>query len=119
LTKGLASPLKSSASLLGAEPQPRQPSSNYRQPIALLQEACRCEDGNLPIMASKEPKVAKRKLLDDSDSESDDGGAPLGDGGSFKVNEEYARRFEYNKKREERQRCKQDGTEGSQNIQAH
>lgn len=45
----------------------------------------------------------KRKLLDDSDSESDDGAA-IGSS-SFKVNEEYARRFEHNKKREETQRC--------------
>ena len=52
--------------------------------------------------ASKSSKVSKRNLLDDSDSDSDDGGAKVGD--SFKVNEEYARRFEYNKKREEKQR---------------
>lgn len=45
----------------------------------------------------------KRKLLDDSDSDSDDGAA-IGSS-SFKVNEEYARRFEHNKKREEKQRC--------------
>lgn len=48
-----------------------------------------------------------RKLLDDnSDSESGDdaGGVPLGKQSSdtgFKVNEDYARRFEHNKKREE------------------
>lgn len=52
--------------------------------------------------ASKSSKVSKRNLLDDSDSDSDDGGATVGD--AFKVNEEYARRFEYNKKREEKQR---------------
>ncbi len=41
-----------------------------------------------------------------ADSDSDDGGAQLGDGASaFKVNEEYARRFEHNKKREEQHRC--------------
>jgi protein KRI1 len=54
---------------------------------------------------SKGPKAAKRNLLDDSDSDSDNGGAQLGKT-DFKVNEEYARRFEYNKKREERQKCK-------------
>ncbi|EHK17028.1 uncharacterized protein TRIVIDRAFT_133414, partial [Trichoderma virens Gv29-8] len=47
----------------------------------------------------------KRKLLDDSDSESDDGAA-IGSS-SFKVNEEYARRFEHNKKREEKQRLEE------------
>ncbi|TFB00859.1 Protein kri1 [Trichoderma ghanense] len=48
----------------------------------------------------------KRKLLDDSDSDSDDAGAVIGSSG-FKVNEEYARRFEYNKKREEKQRLEE------------
>ncbi|KAL6871857.1 KRI1-like family C-terminal domain-containing protein [Trichoderma novae-zelandiae] len=48
----------------------------------------------------------KRKLLDDSDSESDDAGAAIGSSG-FKVNEEYARRFEHNKKREEKQRLEE------------
>lgn len=45
------------------------------------------------------PKTAKKTLFDDSEDESD-GGAHI------KVNEEYAKRFEHNKKREERQRCK-------------
>ncbi|KAM0256440.1 hypothetical protein ACHAQJ_004965 [Trichoderma viride] len=48
----------------------------------------------------------KRKLLDDSDADSDDGGAAIGSS-SFKVNEEYARRFEHNKKREEKQRLEE------------
>ena len=39
------------------------------------------------------------KLFDESEDESD-GGVEL------KVNDEYARRFEHNKKREERHRCK-------------
>jgi protein KRI1 len=56
-------------------------------------------------MLQEKQKGSKRKLLDDSDSESDNGGAPLNESG-FKVNEEYARRFEHNKKREERQRRK-------------
>lgn len=47
---------------------------------------------------------SKRKLLDDSDADSDDGGAALDTG--FKVDQEFARRLEHNKKREERQRCK-------------
>ena len=44
-------------------------------------------------------KAAKKTLFDDSEDESD-GGAQI------KVNEEYAKRFEHNKKREERQRRK-------------
>ncbi|KAF4123115.1 protein KRI1 [Geosmithia morbida] len=56
-------------------------------------------------MAPADSKPSKRKLLDsDSDSESDNGGAPVATDSSFKVNEEYAKRFEHNKKREERQR---------------
>lgn len=49
-------------------------------------------------------KLGKRKLLEDSDSDSDDGGAVLNEG--FQVNEEFASRLAHNKKREERQRCK-------------
>ncbi|KAG5968550.1 hypothetical protein E4U58_001827 [Claviceps cyperi] len=51
---------------------------------------------------------SKRNLIDDSDSnsDSDEGGAQL-DNSGFKVNEEYARRFEYNKKREERQKLEE------------
>jgi protein KRI1 len=49
-------------------------------------------------------KVTKRQLLDDSDAESSDAES-AGDDAGFKVNEEYARRFEHNKKREEKQKC--------------
>ncbi|CAG1971633.1 unnamed protein product [Fusarium graminearum] len=56
--------------------------------------------------ATEEPKNSKRNLLDDSDSESEDGGAAIA-ASDFKVNEEFARRFEHNKKREERQRLEE------------
>ncbi|KAI8715496.1 Kri1-C domain-containing protein [Fusarium sp. LHS14.1] len=56
--------------------------------------------------ATEDPQRAKRNLLDDSDSDSDDGGAAVAAPG-FKVNEEFARRFEHNKKREERQRLEE------------
>lgn len=53
--------------------------------------------------STKEPTSRpskKAKLLDDSDnSDAEEGGVTL------KVNDEYARRFEYNKKREEKHRC--------------
>ncbi|KAJ6444731.1 Solute carrier family 35 member E3 [Purpureocillium lavendulum] len=67
-------------------------------------------------------KRSKRTLLEDSDSDSDDGGANLETSG-FKVNEEYAKRFEHNKKREERhsadvhsveEKYKKDGRGGGQ-----
>lgn len=55
-----------------------------------------------------EPPAKKpRKLLDDdSSSESGDesGGVSLNTNNGFKINEEYARRFEHNKKREEMQK---------------
>src|SRR6478736_4353269 len=56
--------------------------------------------------AAEEPKNSKRNLLDDSDSESEDGGAAI-IAPDFKVNEDFARRFEHNKKREERQRLEE------------
>ncbi|KAL4815208.1 KRI1-like family C-terminal-domain-containing protein [Aspergillus spinulosporus] len=53
------------------------------------------------------PAKKSRKLLEDdssSDSENESGGVSLGDSGAgFKINEEYARRFEHNKRREELQ----------------
>lgn len=55
------------------------------------------------------PSKKSRTLLDDdssSDSGNESGGVPIDNTNyDFKINEEYARRFEYNKKREERQQC--------------
>ncbi|KAG6005057.1 hypothetical protein E4U21_000513 [Claviceps maximensis] len=66
------------------------------------------QSGAAKAVASNNPKKSKRNLMDDSDSDSDsdEGGAQL-DNSGFKVNEEYARRFEYNKKREERQKLEE------------
>lgn len=52
----------------------------------------------------KDAKPAKKiNLLDDSGSDDEEGGASLA-APQLRVNEEYARKFEHNKKREERQR---------------
>lgn len=51
--------------------------------------------------ATKAAKPGKQRLLDDSDSDSD---SDSNGGASFQVNEEFAKRFEHNKKREERHR---------------
>ncbi|KAI9931849.1 hypothetical protein ASPWEDRAFT_128868 [Aspergillus wentii DTO 134E9] len=64
------------------------------------------------------PAKRSRKLLDDdssSDSGDESGGVPIGKQTSdaFKVNEEYARRFEYNKKREEMQQLESKLGKGS------
>ncbi|KAK1987258.1 KRI1-like family-domain-containing protein [Colletotrichum cereale] len=56
---------------------------------------------------SKKEKVPKRvNLLDDSDSDDEDGGADIATP-QLKVNEEYAKRFEHNKKREELHRLEE------------
>ncbi|KAK6207555.1 ribosome biogenesis protein Kri1 [Colletotrichum tabaci] len=56
---------------------------------------------------SKKEKAPKRvNLLDDSDSDEEDGGADIATP-QLKVNEEYAKRFEHNKKREELQRLEE------------
>lgn len=55
---------------------------------------------------AKHESFGKSSLMHDSDSSSDEseGGARL-DEPAFKINEEYAKKFEHNKKREELQRC--------------
>lgn len=57
-------------------------------------------DADATKRASQRP-AKKAKLLDNTDDE--ESGADEG-GASLKVNEDYARRFEYNKKREEQHR---------------
>jgi hypothetical protein len=59
--------------------------------------------------------ASKKNLFEDasSDDDHDDGGARLGNGSDgFRINEDYARRFEHNKKREEKQRCKRSSHPG-------
>ena len=46
-----------------------------------------------------------KKILDSDASESEYEGASLVHGEDFKVNEDFARKFTYNKKREELRRC--------------
>ena len=62
----------------------------------------RSENGVKKVKHGEAPK--KSNLLDDSDSASSDdesvGGVKLGEP-EFKINKEYARRFEHNSKREE------------------
>jgi hypothetical protein len=73
------------------------------------------KDGKSSAGLSVERPAKRAKLLDDSSSESngeEEWNGVSSDGGnggvSLKINEEYARRFEHNKKREERQRCRLD-----------
>lgn len=46
-----------------------------------------------------------RELLSSDSSDSEDDGAEVAPTAGLKVNQEYARRFEHNKKREELARC--------------
>ncbi|KAK3296179.1 KRI1-like family C-terminal-domain-containing protein [Chaetomium fimeti] len=69
--------------------------------------------------------VSKKGLFDDSSSSSEDdqedGGATLGPSAELKINEEYARRFEHNKKREELHRLQEKykpGGEGEQESES-
>lgn len=66
-------------------------------------------NGSKKVKYDAATEKIKPSLLDDSDSasSSDDdsvGGAKLEEP-EFKINEEYAKRFEYNKKREELHKC--------------
>ncbi|AEO57501.1 hypothetical protein MYCTH_2303724 [Thermothelomyces thermophilus ATCC 42464] len=73
-----------------------------------------------PVKGAKNPEaesqddkpVPKKSLFEDSDSsgsedDQEDGGATLGTSAELKINEEYARRFEHNKKREELHRLQE------------
>lgn len=59
--------------------------------------------------AEERPSKRAKFLSDDESSDSDvegTNGVSLNtDAASFSINEDYAKRFEYNKKREEKQRC--------------
>lgn len=61
--------------------------------------------------ANGDETVPKKSLFEDSGSSSEDdqeeGGATLGPSSQLKINEEYARRFEHNKKREELHRLQE------------
>ncbi|KAJ9154835.1 Protein kri1 [Pleurostoma richardsiae] len=63
--------------------------------------------------------VTKKSLFDDSDEDREDGGAEL-QAPALKINEDYAKKFEHNKKREEKQRLEEkykgadDDTESSE-----
>lgn len=58
--------------------------------------------GNLEAEPAPDRPAKRVKIFDQSDSEDSGDGT---DGVDLKVNEEFAKRFEYNKKREELQRC--------------
>ncbi|KAF4555687.1 KRI1-like protein [Elsinoe fawcettii] len=64
----------------------------------------------MPRKSAERPAKRTKLLSDDEDSSAsgdDAGGVPLTDDGSLKINEEFAKRFEHNKKREERHRLEE------------
>lgn len=78
------------------------------------QQALKAPDTPSAQLLAEKPKnpatsrASRAVLIDDSDCEEEFHSAVQSPsvGGAFKVNEEYAQRFEYNKKREELQRRK-------------
>lgn len=55
-------------------------------------------------------KNPMKRLFEEDDDDEDGanafGSGPIGKASSFTINEEYAKRYEHNKKREEKQKCK-------------
>ena len=62
-------------------------------------------DGNKKVKQGESSKLSKSKLLDESSSEDESGGGALLEEPGFKINQEFAKRFQHNKKREELARC--------------
>ena len=71
--------------------------------MAGTKEKKRSSGSKRDLNAVNEPPAKKAKLLDNTD---DEGSGSDGGGVSLKVNEEYARKFEHNKKRAEQFRCR-------------
>lgn len=69
---------------------------------ASTESAKRAADGD-----TTDRSVPKKSLFEDSEDDQEDGGATLGTEVQLKINEEYARRFEHNKKREELHRLQE------------
>lgn len=71
-------------------------------------ESLTTSQSNTKKIKAENPKINKQNLLDDSDASSSDdesvGGVQLEEEPAFKINKEFATRFEHNKKREELQK---------------
>lgn len=79
-------------------PKTKVPKTKAPKTKASKTESPKIEESKAKAKA-EEPKIPKKSLFDnDSDESDDDGGVQL------QVNQEFAKRFEHNKKREERQR---------------
>jgi protein KRI1 len=57
------------------------------------------------VKQSKPIRAMNSNLLDDESSNEDESPGVQLDQPDFKINEEYAKRFEFNKKREEKHKC--------------
>lgn len=51
------------------------------------------------------PPAKRTKVFSDDEGSDDDGQNGVSLDNAFTINEDYARRFEYNKKRQEKERC--------------
>lgn len=64
------------------------------------------EDGTVDLPSKKVKFLLENEGSDKDSDDSTDGGAQIDQNvNGFKINEEYARRFEHNKKRDELHRC--------------
>ena len=83
-------------------PAQANPTTTSTSNMAGTKEKKRTNGVKRELNATSEPPTKKAKLLDNTDdegSDSDHGGV------SLQVNEEYARKYEHNKKQAERFRC--------------
>lgn len=76
---------------------------------AILSDAMACTDGPKRKQSDRaggqgSPK-RRKALLEEESSDEEVGGVPLPDEYSLNINESFAKRFEYNKKREELHKC--------------
>jgi protein KRI1 len=58
------------------------------------------------VVSCPPASLSMAKLLDFDGSESEDGGVQLAGDSDFKVNQDFAKRYTFTKKREELRRCK-------------
>ncbi|RMZ67140.1 ribosome biogenesis Kri1 [Pyrenophora seminiperda CCB06] len=86
--------------------------------MAGTKEKKHAKDAKRERNSAAEPPAKKAKLLDNTDDEADDDDDGQG-GVSLKVNEEYARRFEHNKKRAELHRLEEKYGKGDAPANGH
>lgn len=80
--------------------------STLKRPVARSDTINGNKDIKLVILEETSRPTKRAKLLDDSSESEDEVDSAPEPNIVLKVNEDYAKRFEHNKKREEKQRCR-------------